>query len=88
MNKERIIAVEGRILRIPVSNSMLDSLERRGDRESSEMPPRKEIINYYNQQLNKVDPNGEKALKCAREMYEDKLLWQNLNFRYWQQYSW
>lgn len=53
--------------------SMLDSLERRGDREAPGIETPKDIVSYYNEQLDKVDPNGEQALKSAREMYKENL---------------
>jgi hypothetical protein len=73
MNKERIIAVEGRVLRIPVSNSTLDSLERRENRESKEILPEKYIVNYYSQQLKKVNPDWKKNLADTVKMYKDNL---------------
>lgn len=72
MNKDRFIAVDGRVLRVPISNSMLDSIEKMEYKESLEIRPEKDFIKYYNEQLNKVNSNREKILEYARRIYNQK----------------
>lgn len=56
----------GKKFAAPVSMSMLESLELR---ENPQPPPDLQLLN---EQLEKVDPRGEGALKSAREMWEEK----------------
>jgi hypothetical protein len=61
-----------------ISNSMLESLDRRGERETGREHPSwirvvhdSDYISYINECLEEVDPGGKQALAEARRMYED-----------------
>lgn len=51
--------------------SMLESLDRRGDREAPtpDVSP-KSIIRYYLECMERIDPNGKQALANAVSMYK------------------
>ncbi|MFH1365187.1 MAG: hypothetical protein ABIH28_01215 [archaeon] len=50
---------------------MLESLDRRGDREAPtpDVSP-KSIIRYYLECMERIDPNGKQALANAVSMYK------------------
>jgi hypothetical protein len=60
-----------------VSNSMLESLDCRGEREPDKEHPSwirvvhdSEYVSYINECLERVDPGGAQALADAKRMYE------------------
>ena len=61
-----------------VPNSMLESLDRRGEREIDREQPSwirvvhdSEYVSYLNECLEKVDPGGVQALADAKRMCEE-----------------
>jgi len=51
--------------------SMLESLERRGDREAPGVDIPEDIVGYYNHRLNRVDPDGKQALEDSVRIYDE-----------------